>query len=153
MFPQYLDNFCPISPISPISAGGPIFTISAKCPIRLPTVPYVCPMFPTSAQVPNVVHSQISDFFRFVCTYNQLMVWHLRVPHLAKCSYLPKNHTLQNVFLYYICNTEIAQRHQKLSVILENKMILNLNLSKNIFKKKCGPKFIFFSETLCYIYT
>ena len=41
---------------------------------------------------------------------------------------------------FYICNA--SQHHQKLGDILENKMILNLSLSKNIFYKKCGTKFI-----------
>ena len=37
-------------------------------------------------------------------------------------------------------------RCQKLDIILENKVIYKLMLSKNINNKKCAPKFVFFNE-------
>ena len=44
------------------------------------------------------------------------------------------------------CKTVIAQCCQKLDVILVNKLIEELKLSKNVFYKKCGPKLMFFDE-------
>ena len=38
------------------------------------------------------------------------------------------------------------RRCQKLSIILENKVIEKLMLSKNVNNKKCAPKLIFFNE-------
>ena len=35
---------------------------------------------------------------------------------------------------------------QKLGIILENKVIYKLMLSKNVNNKKCAPKLIFFNE-------
>ena len=37
-------------------------------------------------------------------------------------------------------------RSQKLDIILENKVIDKLMLTKNVNNKKCAPKFIFFNE-------
>ena len=36
--------------------------------------------------------------------------------------------------------------HQKLGVILENKVVLKLKSAKNAFKKKGAPKLIFFND-------
>ena len=35
---------------------------------------------------------------------------------------------------------------QKLGIILENKVIQKLMLSKNVNKEECAPKFVFFNE-------
>ena len=51
---------------------------------------------------------------------------------------------LQNVF-FCISNHEIAVL-PKIRRHFSNKIILKLNLSKNVFYKKCDPKLIFFSE-------
>ena len=48
--------------------------------------------------------------------------------------------------LYYIFRIEIVPSHQKLGVILENKVVLKLKLSKNVNNKKCAPQMIFFNE-------
>ena len=36
--------------------------------------------------------------------------------------------------------------HQKLSIILENKVVQKLSLEKNIFNKKWSPKLIFLDD-------
>ena len=38
--------------------------------------------------------------------------------------------------------------HQKLGIILENKVVQKLSLEKNVFKKKSSPKLIFFLNDL-----
>jgi hypothetical protein len=37
-------------------------------------------------------------------------------------------------------------RYQKLDIILENKVIKKLMLSKNVINKKCAPKLVFSNE-------
>ena len=38
--------------------------------------------------------------------------------------------------------------HQKLGIILENKVVQKVSLEKNIFNKKWSPKLIFLDENL-----
>ena len=40
----------------------------------------------------------------------------------------------------------MSKSHQKLDVILENKVIQIANFSKNVHNKKCAPKIIFFNR-------
>ena len=39
-------------------------------------------------------------------------------------------------FIFYQCNAEVAQRNQKLNIILVSQVILKLNLSRNVIYKK-----------------
>ena len=39
-----------------------------------------------------------------------------------------------------------ASVHQKLDIILENKVVQKLKLEKNVFYKKCSPKLIFLND-------
>ena len=49
--------------------------------------------------------------------------------------------------------TDVDTDRQKLDFILGTKVIQFLKLSKNVFYKKCGPKFIFFNENFRKIWT
>ena len=47
---------------------------------------------------------------------------------------------------YWILRIGLMRRCQKVSIILENKVIWKLMLSKNVNNKKCAPKLIFFNN-------
>ena len=42
--------------------------------------------------------------------------------------------------------SQLSKSHQKLDIILENKVVSKLKFSKNVNNKKCAPKLIFFNE-------
>ena len=46
---------------------------------------------------------------------------------------------------YWILRIEVVASCQKVGIILENKVILKLLLSKNVNNKKCATKFVFFN--------
>ena len=47
---------------------------------------------------------------------------------------------------YWILQIGLLARCQKLGIILENKVIKKLMLSKNVNNKKCAPKLVFFNK-------
>ena len=52
----------------------------------------------------------------------KLGLWHLCVPHLAQCSFLPNNQTLQNGFLISVTHSTVSPkigRHFKVHLFLK----------------------------------
>ena len=52
---------------------------------------------------------------------------------------------------YCILRIPGAPVHQKLGVILENKVVQKLELEKNVFYKKLSPKLIFLNESFFFL--
>jgi hypothetical protein len=63
--------------------------------------------------------------------------WVLKLRFLAKSQYTQRN---------CILRIRGVPVHQKLGLILENKVVQKLNIEKNVFYKKWSPKLIFLNE-------
>ena len=78
----------------------------------------------------------------FGALYIYISGWALKVRFLAKNQHTHKEKVLKNPY-------ELLRGmslHQKLDIILQNKVVRKLNLEKNVFNKKWSPKLIFLNE-------
>ena len=72
-------------------------------------------------------------------------LWNFKDGGSKKVSFLAKNrHPIKDFFLN--SGDELWMVHQKLGIILENKVVQKLSLEKNVFTKKWSPKLIFLND-------
>ena len=72
-------------------------------------------------------------------------IWTLFMCITVDPSFTLKKRSNNAKWFFDICNAEIAVL-AKLDLIFINKVNLKLKCSKNVFYKKCGPRFIFFND-------
>ena len=90
---------------------------------------------PLSIREANYVHRILEFPTALLYSVMAIGVWSFQT---GGTKFLPKNqHTQRKLW-----RIRLMKRHQKLDVILENKVIEKLMLSKNVNNKKCAPQLI-----------